>query len=352
MTSNAQPRQAYPVLSRIAGPAGFLLLCLAAILLVVGISVGIGDMPIPLSTTYLAISNKLGWTALPLNRIHETVIWEYRLSRALVAVFAGAGLALCGAIMQSMLRNPLAEPYVLGISAGASTGAVAVVILGIGAGAISLSAGAFAGAFAAFFLVALLSNGARGGADRTILAGVATSQLFNAATSYIVTTTGNAQQARDVMFWLLGSFGGVRWPEVVLVSIVVGIGLVVCLCYARVLDAFAFGDEAAASLGVNVGLTRIILFALTAVMTAAIVSMVGTIGFVGLVVPHAARFVVGPLHSRLLPACALTGAIFMVLADIASRTLIPQQVLPIGVVTALVGVPFFSIILYKLQRAS
>ncbi len=352
MTSNAQPRQPDPVLSRIAGPAGFLLLCLAAILLVVGISVGIGDMPIPLSTTYLAISNKLGWTALPLNRIHETVIWEYRLSRALVAVFAGAGLALCGAIMQSMLRNPLAEPYVLGISAGASTGAVAVVILGIGAGAISLSAGAFAGAFAAFFLVALLSNGARGGADRTILAGVATSQLFNAATSYIVTTTGNAQQARDVMFWLLGSFGGVRWPEVVLVSIVVGIGLVVCLFYARVLDAFAFGDEAAASLGVNVGLTRIILFALTAVMTAAIVSMVGTIGFVGLVVPHAARFVVGPLHSRLLPACALTGAIFMVLADIASRTLIPQQVLPIGVVTALVGVPFFSIILYKLQRAS
>ncbi|WP_209091916.1 FecCD family ABC transporter permease [Agrobacterium tumefaciens] len=331
---------------------GIALGSLVAIALAVGISVGIGDMPIPLSTTYAAITNKLGWTTVELNRIHETVIWEYRLSRALVAVFCGAGLALCGAIMQALLRNPLAEPYVLGISAGASTGAVAVVILGIGAGAFSLSAGAFAGAFAAFVFVALLSNGARGGADRTILAGVATSQLFNAATSYIVTTSGNAQQARDVMFWLLGSFGGVRWPEFALVSVVVGLGLVVCLFYSRVLDAFAFGDEAASSLGIDVGRTRVILFALTAIMTATIVSMVGTIGFVGLVVPHAARFVVGPLHARLLPACAVTGAVFMVLADIASRTLVPQQVLPIGVVTALVGVPFFSVILYKLQRAS
>jgi iron complex transport system permease protein len=329
-----------------------LLLSLLAILLVVGISTGIGDLPIPLSTTFFAVTNRLGWSGVELNRIHETVIWDYRLSRALVAAFCGAGLALSGAILQSLLRNPLAEPYVLGISAGASTGAVAVVILGLGAGALSLSAGAFAGAFLAFLFVALLSNGTRGGADRTILAGVAASQLFNAATSYIVTTSGNAQQARDVMFWLLGSFGGVRWPEFTLVGVVIGLGLLICLFYAQVLDAFAFGDEAAASLGVHVGRARIVLFALTAMMTATIVSMVGSIGFVGLVVPHAARFLVGPLHIRLLPACAIGGAIFMVLADIASRALVPQQVLPIGVVTALVGVPFFSIILYRFQRAS
>ncbi|MGY5811020.1 FecCD family ABC transporter permease [Rhizobium sp. LEGMi198b] len=329
-----------------------LLISFAVIGLVVGISVGIGDLPIPLATTFSAVTNRMGWTAVELNKIHEAVIWDYRLSRALVAVFCGAGLALSGAIMQSLLRNPLAEPYVLGISAGASTGAVAIVILGVGAGAVSLSAGAFAGAFAAFLLVALLSNGTRGGADRTILAGVAASQLFNAATSYIVTTSGNAQQARDVMFWLLGSFGGVRWPEFTLVSIVVGIGLIACLFYARVLDAFAFGDEAASSLGVNVARARIALFVLTAMMTATIVSIVGSIGFFGLVVPHAARFLVGPLHIRLLPTCAVAGAIFMVLADIASRVLVPHQVLPIGVVTALVGVPIFSIILYRFQRAS
>lgn len=334
------------------GFGGFLLISAIVIVLVVAVSVGIGDLPIPLSTTFAALTNRLGWSAIELNRIHETVIWDYRLSRALVAAFCGAGLALSGAIMQSLLRNPLAEPYVLGISAGASTGAVTVVILGIGSGAISLSAGAFAGAFSAFLFVAMLSNGTRGGTDRTILAGVAASQLFNAATSYIVTTSGNAQQARDVMFWLLGSFGAVRWPEFILVSVVIGLGLIICLFYARVLDAFAFGDEAASSLGVNVGQARIILFALTAVMTATIVSMVGSIGFVGLVVPHAARFLVGPVHVKLLPACAVGGAIFMVLADIASRALVPQQVLPIGVVTALVGVPFFSVILYRFQRAS
>ncbi len=232
--------------------AALLLASLTAIALAVGVSVGIGDLPIPLSTTFKTITNRIGLTTVALNRMHETVIWDYRLSRALVAAFCGAGLALCGAIMQSLLRNPLAEPYVLGISAGASTGAVAIVILGIGSGAVSLSAGAFAGAFAAFLFVALLSNGTRGGADRTILAGVAASQLFNAATSYIVTTSGNAQQARDVMFWLLGSFGGVRWPEFMLVSVVVGLGLAACLCYARVLDAFAFGDEAAAALGVEI----------------------------------------------------------------------------------------------------
>ncbi len=339
-------------LRQLATVSLLVLASLAAIGMVVGISVGIGDLPIPLATTFAAVTNRLGLTAIELNRIHETVIWDYRLSRALVAAFCGAGLALSGAIMQSLLRNPLAEPYVLGISAGASTGAVAIVILGIGSGAVSLSAGAFAGAFAAFLFVALLSNGARGGADRTILAGVAASQLFNATTSYIVTTSGNAQQARDVMFWLLGSFGGVRWPELTLVSIVIGISLIACLAYARVLDAFAFGDETASSLGVNVGRARIVLFALTAVMTATIVSMVGSIGFVGLVVPHAARFIVGPLHIRLLPACAIFGAIFMVLADIASRVLIPHQVLPIGVVTALVGVPVFSFILYRFQRAS
>lgn len=346
MTGQARPIRQFLVFGSLV------VLSLAAVLLVVAVSVGIGDLPIPITTTALAVTNKLGWTTAELNRIHETVIWDYRLSRALVAAFCGAGLALSGAIMQSLLRNPLAEPYVLGISAGASTGAVAIVILGLGSGVVSLSAGAFAGAFAAFFFVALLSNGTRGGADRTILAGVAASQLFNAATSYVVTTSGNAQQARDVMFWLLGSFGGVRWPEFMLVSVVVGLGLVACLAYSRVLDAFAFGDEAAAALGVNVARARIALFCLTALLTATIVSMVGSIGFVGLVMPHAARFLVGPLHIRLLPACAIGGAAFMVLADIASRVLIPQQVLPIGVVTALVGVPFFSVILYRFQRAS
>ncbi|EGT4352490.1 iron ABC transporter permease [Cronobacter sakazakii] len=332
----------------------FILLALSVVVLalVIALSVGIGELSIPLQTTFAAVTNKLGLTAVPLNRIHETVIWDFRLSRALVAACSGAGLAICGAVLQSLLKNALAEPYVLGVSAGASTGAVSIVVLGIGSGAVSLSAGAFTGAFAAFAFVALLTNGARGGNERTILAGVAASQLFNAITAYTISTAASAQQARDVMFWLLGSFSGVRWPEFQLVLAVVVIGLAVCLWHAKALDAFTFGDDAAASLGIPVGYVRLILFAVTALMTAAIVSMAGSIGFVGLVVPHVMRYFFGPLHRRLLIACAMMGAILMVLADIASRTLIAPQSLPVGVVTALVGVPFFAVILYRSRRFS
>jgi iron complex transport system permease protein len=240
---------------------------------------------------------------------------------------------------------------VLGISAGASTGAVSVMLLGFGAGAISLSAGAFAGALLAFAFVVMLASG-RQTADRTILAGVAASQLFNALTSYIVSTSANAEQARSVMFWLLGSFAGVRWPDVALSASVVSVGLVVCIWHSRALDAFTFGEDAARSLGIAVGRVRVVLLLVTALMTATMVSMVGAIGFVGLVIPHAARFIVGPGHMRLLPACALVGALFMVVADIVSRIIIAPQVLPIGVVTALVGVPFFSVILYRARRVA
>ncbi|QBX34305.1 iron ABC transporter permease [Paracoccus liaowanqingii] len=313
----------------------------------IAVATAIGDYTIGLGTVFLAITNGIGLTAAELPPIEESVVWDLRLSRALVAALAGAGLALCGAILQALLRNPLAEPFVLGISAGASTGAVCVIILGVGSGSLTLSAGAFAGAFAAFGVVALLSNGATSGPNHTILAGVAASQLFNALTSYIVTTSGNAEQARNVMFWLLGSFGGVRWPDFQLLLVTVPLGLALCIYMARALDAFTFGDEDAAALGVPVGRIRLVLFAVTAVMTATIVSMVGAIGFVGLVVPHAARFVVGPMHMRLLPACAVIGAIFMVTADIVSRVIVAQQTVPIGVVTALVGVPFFAIILYR-----
>lgn len=318
--------------------------CVLALVIAVGVSVG--ELPIPLQNVFYAISNKTGLTAVPLNRISESVIWDFRLSRALVAACCGAGLAICGAVLQSLLKNALAEPYVLGVSAGASTGAVSIVVLGLGAGAISLSVGAFAGAFAAFAFVAFLTNGARGN-ERTILAGVAASQLFNALTAYTISTSASAQQARDVMFWLLGSFSGVRWPEFQLVLVVVLAGLAVCLWYARALDAFTFGDDAAASLGIAVPRVRLILFTTAAVITATIVSMAGSIGFVGLVVPHVMRFFFGPLHRTLLIASALAGAILMVLADIASRLLIAPQSLPVGVVTALVGVPFFAVIIYR-----
>nr|WP_247750483.1 iron chelate uptake ABC transporter family permease subunit [Rhizobium sp. 16-449-1b] len=325
-------------------------LAVVALGFVISLAVSIGEISIPVGTTAKAVANRVLGTGFELSRIHEGIIWDYRLSRALVAASAGAALALCGAVLQALLRNPLAEPYVLGISAGASTGAVAVMILGFGYGVLTLSAGAFVGAVAAFLLVSLLAAGSGGGTDRIILAGVAGSQLFNALTSYIVTTSANAEQARGVMFWLLGSLSGVRWPDVYLAAPVAIAGFLVCMLYARALDAFAFGTDAAAALGIPVAGIRIVLLALTALLTATMVSIVGSIGFVGLVIPHAARFVVGPGHGRLLPATAISGAIFMVVADIVSRVIIPQQVLPIGVVTALFGAPAFALILYKARR--
>ncbi len=325
-------------------------LAVVALGFVISLAVSIGEISIPVGTTAKAVANRVFGTGFELSRIHEGIIWDYRLSRALVAASAGAALALCGAVLQALLRNPLAEPYVLGISAGASTGAVAVMILGFGYGVLTLSAGAFVGAVAAFLLVSLLAAGSGGGTDRIILAGVAGSQLFNALTSYIVTTSANAEQARGVMFWLLGSLSGVRWPDVYLAAPVAIAGFLVCMLYARALDAFTFGTDAAAALGIPVAGIRIVLLALTALLTATMVSIVGSIGFVGLVIPHAARFVVGPGHGRLLPATAISGAIFMVFADIVSRVIIPQQVLPIGVVTAFFGAPAFALILYKARR--
>ena len=323
---------------------------LALLAMTLALAVSVGEMTIPLTTTVQALTNRLGLTRVPLNRIQEGVIWDYRLSRSLVAACCGAGLALSGAILQSLLRNALAEPYVLGISAGASTGAVLVTLSGLGAGSLGLSGGAFAGAIAAFLAVIVLSGGAQGGTERTVLAGVAASQLFNALTAAILSTSANAEQARSIMFWLLGSFARVRWFDVQVSAIVLLAGCGVSLPCARALDAFTFGEDAAASLGVRVRPLRIALFLVAALLTATMVSVAGTIGFVGLVVPHAARFLVGSRHTRLMPACIVGGALFMVLADIVARVAVPGQVLPVGVVTALVGVPFFAAILYRARR--
>ena len=340
----------HPVQPNWPARIGIAVAALAALVFAIALAVTIGEMRIPLPTAFQALGNGLFDLGYPVSAIQQGVIFDYRLSRALLAGLCGGALALSGAILQALLRNPLAEPYILGISAGASTGAVAVMILGFGGAVLTVSGGAFLGSVAALLIVALLAAGAGGASDRVILAGVAGSQLFNAATATIVTTLASAEQARGVMFWLLGNFGGVRWPDVFVATPVALAGFAICMLHAKALDAFAFGADAAASLGVAVTRVRIVLFAVTAVMTATMVSIVGTIGFVGLVIPHAARFLVGPGHARLLPVCLVIGAIFMILADILSRILVPQQILPIGVVTALVGAPAFAIILYRARR--
>lgn len=325
---------------------------LVAVLLVLAVLAGtsIGETAIPLPVVAQTLANKLYGAGYPLDRIDEGIVWNYRLTRAIVAACCGAGLAVAGIILQALLRNALADPYLLGISAGASTGAVLVTVAGVGAGAVSLSLGAFAGAVTAFLLVALLARAAGGGqgargAGQIVLAGIAGSQLFNALTAFIITRSASAEQARGIMFWLLGNLSGARWDNVA-TALPVALGVtLVCLWHVRALDAFTFGADSAASLGVPVRRVQVLLILAASLATAVMVSIVGAIGFVGLVVPHAARLMVGVRHTRLVPAAALMGAMFLIAADVLSRILVPGQVLPIGVVTALVGAPAFALIL-------
>ncbi|PTR28778.1 iron complex transport system permease protein [Rhodococcus sp. OK519] len=323
----------------------------AALVLSIALAITLGPADLSVRDVYAVVLEHWGIGSSGLSRIKDGIVWELRLPRTMLAAVCGAGLALCGAIMQSLLRNPLADPFVLGISSGASTGAVAVVVLGIGGGIVSLSAGAFLGAVVSFALVMLLAAGAGGGTSRVVLAGVAGTQLFSALTSFIVISSADAEQTRGVLFWLLGSLSGVGWTDVLLCSVVVLIGIVVCLYHAPALDAFTFGNDMAATLGISVRRVRMVLLTVTALITAALVSAAGAIGFVGLVLPHAARFLVGTRHSRLLPATALIGAIFMVWVDAIARTLFAPQEIPVGVVTALVGVPAFALILFRMRRS-
>lgn len=307
----------------------------------------IGETRISPEVVSQILANKLWNAGYAVDPIDEGIIWNYRLTRAIVAAACGAGLAISGVVLQSLLRNPLAEPYLLGISAGASTGAVMVALLGIGAGAISLSAGAFVGAMAAFAMVALLARSSHGSsaASHIILAGIAGSQLFNALTSFMITKSASSEQARGIMFWLLGNLSGVRWHSVALAVPVVLVGLLVCIWHRRALDAFMFGSDSAASLGIAVRRVQILLIGCAALVTAVLVSIVGSIGFVGLVIPHAIRMLFGVRHARLIPLSALCGALFLIAADVLSRTLIKGQTLPIGVITALIGAPVFALIL-------
>lgn len=326
-----------------------LLLCIAVLL---GIS--IGETVIPWKNVIETLGNKIFGLHYDVDTLDAGIIWNYRLTRAIVSACCGACLAVSGVVLQSLLRNPLADPYLLGISAGASTGAVSVALIGVGGGIISMSSGAFIGALVAFLFVAVLTTLARGSreavATQIILAGIASSQLFNALTSLIITKSANAEQARGIMFWLLGNLSGVRWPDVVLAVPVTLAGIMVCCCYVRSLDAFTFGVQSAASLGIPVKRTQAVLITATTLMTAIMVSIVGAIGFVGLVVPHATRLVVGHQHNRLLPVSAIAGAVFMISADVISRIVVTGQVLPIGVITALVGAPIFAVILVRGQR--
>lgn len=340
------------VRGRPAFAAIVVLLGLLALLPSVMVAVTVGAADVSLVNVRDILTNHLHLTDIPVRLTEDAIVWQDRLPRALVAAASGAGLAVCGVVLQSLLRNPLADPYLLGISSGASTGAVVIGVLGLGGAAVGMSGGAFVGALLAFGLVLLLARSSGGTTDRVILAGVAMTQLFSALTSFVIFAFADSDETRGVMFWLLGSLEGVRWDDVRLTAVVVIAGVVVCCVLSFVLDAFTFGDDLAASLGVSVPWMRAGFLVLTALITAALVSVAGAIGFVGLVLPHAARFLVGPGHRWLVPVSAVLGALFLVWVDAFSRVAFAPTPLPVGVGTALIGVPVFTVIMFRRRSAS
>lgn len=284
----------------------------------------------------------------PVSRLRDAIIWDLRLPRVLTAAAVGAGLALCGAVMQALTRNPLADPYLLGLSSGASLGAVTFLLAGA---ALLMPLGAFLGAGAAMALTLLVTH-LLGGATptRAILAGICISAIAAAATSFLIFWSATGDSYREILSWLMGSLSGVIWSEALLVLAALALAGLPILLSGRSLDAFAFGDTTAATLGVEVDRLRWLLLGGTALLTGILVSVGGAIGFVGLIVPHVVRLMTGSRHRILLPVAMLLGASFMIWTDTAARSLFAPRELPVGIITALLGAPIFLLVLLRYRR--
>ncbi|WP_459545943.1 FecCD family ABC transporter permease [Nocardia sp. X0981] len=324
---------------------------ITALVVVCVLALALGAAPIPWrNTVWFLWAELTGATVVTADIADYRIVVDSRLPRVLLAALVGAGLAGVGLLVQAMVRNALADPYVLGISSGASVGATAVVLFGVFGtlGVYALSTAAFAGALGATVLVYLMARSASGLVPlRLVLTGTAIGYGFSATTTVLVFTAPHGDAARSVMFWLLGSLAGASWQMVPLVAAVAALGLTVLAVSARHLDALSMGDEAGAALGLNAARFRIVLFVVSAAMTGCFVAVCGAIGFVGLVVPHIARMLVGAGHRRLVLVAPLLGAVFLVTADLVSRTLVPPQELPLGAITAAVGVPVFVLLMRR-----
>jgi iron complex transport system permease protein len=279
----------------------------------------------------------------------RVIVMDLRLPRAVLALLAGGALALSGAVFQALLRNPLAEPYVLGVAGGAALGAVGVIVSGLGrVAAAFIPIGAFAGALMAITLVFAIALRATATLDARVLllAGVVVGAFFNAIILLLL-TMADVESFRSAIFWTMGSLAGASWRSVLLLAIYVTPAALVLLALSRSLNLLALGEETAHHLGTNVERVKRVSFLVASALVGAAVALCGVIGFIGLIVPHAVRMLSGSDHRLLLPASFLAGGAFLILADTAARTVAAPAELPVGVITALVGVPMFVLLLIR-----
>ncbi|MGO8705346.1 MAG: FecCD family ABC transporter permease [Candidatus Brocadiia bacterium] len=295
-----------------------------------------------------ALSLLAGPSWVPLSEMPESNIVRMRIARILLGIIAGAGLSVSGVIFQALLRNPLAEPYVLGVSSGAGLGAAVAIVLGLaGAGVWGVPVLAFAGALFTILLVYGLARTSSGAVPvpTLLLSGVIVGAVLSSILMFIVSTS-EGEKLHTVMWWLLGSLQALDWRPLEFSAPPVVAGLLLAMLLSRDLNLMTLGEEPAAHLGLNVEQTKKLFFLVASLMTGATVAACGLIGFVGLIVPHIVRLIMGPDHRRLVPASALAGATFLVLADSFARSVLPVEI-PIGVVTAFLGGPFFLFILRR-----
>lgn len=336
---------------------GLIVLLVVAMLVVACVSVFIGAVSIPIETVVKVIVNKMTFgmvgdiSDIPTYQV--SIVWRLYAPRAMLGLVVGLGLAMVGVVMQAMVQNPLADPYILGISSGASLGATFAVLMGssILAGTMFASFGlelfAFIGAIGTSAFVFILSSiGGRMTTTKLVLSGVIISSLCSAMSNLIVYLEPDAEGMRTLTFWTMGSLATVDFDSVVLCGVAVLIGLVFFFTQMRNLNAMMLGDTTATTLGVDLSTLRKVYIILTSVIIAVIVCHCGVIGFVGLMIPHIARGLVGTNHWKLLPVSILLGAIFMMVADVAARSLSTSEI-PIGIITAICGAPVFAYIMLK-----
>lgn len=317
----------------------------------VGVAVAIGSSTIEPVDVYWVLADHLFGIDNSISPTIDRIVWQLRLPRAILACLVGGGLSIIGVAMQTLVRNPLAEPYILGISSGASAGA-SLFYLGflppLLSKTLTMPFAAFLGGLASIAIVYLVArDGPRVSVARLLLAGVAMSALMASVTSFVTFSSPEPDKLRAVLFWLLGSLNGTRWEQLPIPALTTGLGLTTLLLLARPLDAMLIGEEPAQSLGMPVEALKRGLIVLAALVTGTLVAVSGAIGFVGLIIPHAVRLLAGVPHRRLIPLSFLAGAVFLCWADLAARTVLPAQELPVGILTALCGVPFFLVLLRR-----
>lgn len=314
------------------------------------LSVTFGSVQIhPIDVFEIIKSNLLGLESILPESMNE-IVWGIRLPRVLMGAIVGAGLGVIGVCMQSLVQNPIADPYILGISSGASLGATLYILTGLPMmfSGLGIKGFAFIGSITSTIIVYNISKlGGKPTPVKFILAGTAISAIFSSITNLIVMRSDNKEGIKDVMFWTMGRLSGARWDDLLLITIIVGAGIILLMYQYRNMNVLLMGDESATTLGLKIDYVRKFLMIISSLLTAVIVCVAGSIGFVGIMIPHIVRYLVGSNHKRLLPMTALVGAIFLIWADVLARTIAIPEEIPIGIITSITGAPFFLYLMVK-----